>query len=150
MAYGWKHDVDGWRVVTERVHPVVNQAKIWLASSEKLIALNRVQMTKLSTPSVATLLVPSVSGGQFAGAVFTLPTLPLIRGQLLAQCFVTDFPPETGGSTPKGGGGGYHYLPFSFLLIHPLRRYAPRPTCLRGTVTGAMFSYNNPPLMVLN
>ena len=24
----------------------------------------------------------------------------------LAQCFVTSSPPETGGSTPKGGGGG--------------------------------------------
>ena len=90
-------------------------------------------MTKLSTPSVATLLVPPVSGGQ-----------------LLAQCFVTDSPPETGGSTPKGGGGGYHYLPFSFLLIHPLRRYAPRPTCLSETVCSPLFSYNTPPLMVLN
>ena len=30
--------------------------------------------------------------------------------------------------------------------IHPLRRYAPRPTCLRGTVAGAMFYYNYPPV----
>ena len=30
-----------------------------------------------STPSVATLLVPPVSGGQLASAVFTLPTLSL-------------------------------------------------------------------------
>ena len=46
---------------------------------------------KPSTPSVATLLVPPVSGGQFAGAVLTV---------------VTDSPPETGASTPQGGGGG--------------------------------------------
>ncbi len=46
-------------------------------------------------------------------------------------------PPETGWSTPQGGRGwikvpAFRYL--FFVLIHPLRRYAPRRPCLRGTV----------------
>ncbi len=47
-------------------------------------------MSVISTPSVASLLVPPVSGGQFAGAVLAV---------------VTDSPSETGG-VPEGGGGG--------------------------------------------
>ena len=43
----------------------------------------------LSTPSVASLLVPPVSGGQSAGAVVVFRFL-----------FVTNSPPETGASTP--------------------------------------------------
>ena len=38
---------------------------------------------------------PPVSGGQYAGAVIVFCVL-----------FVTNSPPETGWSTPKGGGGG--------------------------------------------
>ena len=44
---------------------------------------------ELSTPSVATLLVPPVSGGQ-----------------LLAQCSVTDSTPKIGVVPRRGGGGG--------------------------------------------
>ena len=50
---------------------------------------------KTSTPSVASLLVAPVSGGQSACAVFSV---------------VTDSPPETGASTLQGGGGGYNGL----------------------------------------
>ena len=86
-------------------------------------------------------LRPPVSGGQLAGAVvvFSFP-------------FVTNSPPETGASTPQGGGGGcflsfrtlhaasllprrigrkFSVFTFPF-FIHPLR--FARPACLRGTV----------------
>ena len=46
-------------------------------------------MSVISTPSVASLLVPPVSGGQFAGAVLAV---------------VTDSPPETG-VVPRRGEG---------------------------------------------
>ena len=49
------------------------------------------------------LLVAPVSGGQFAGAVMVF-RFPI----------VTNSPPETGASTPKGGGGGYKFAVFTF------------------------------------
>ena len=49
---------------------------------------------------------PPVSGGQFAGAVI------VFRFQFLPFRFpfVTNSPPETGASTPQGGGGGCFFL----------------------------------------
>ena len=41
--------------------------------------LNRVQMTKLSTPSVATLLVPPVSGGQLLAQCLRYRLYPYLR-----------------------------------------------------------------------
>ena len=38
-------------------------------------------MSGISTPSVAMLLVPPVSGGQFAGAVLAVVTTPSHRGE---------------------------------------------------------------------
>ena len=48
---------------------------------------------------------PPVSEGQFAGAVIDF-----------SFQFVTNSPPETGASTPKGGGGGYKFSVFTFHL----------------------------------
>ena len=90
--------------------------------------------------------VPSVQMTHCLFFVFapanSLPCFRVAR-LLMVFCFpfVTNSPPETGASTTQWGGGGLYSQSFIFhfyVLIHPLRRYAPRPPVSGGQSAGAV------------
>ena len=98
----------------------------------------------LSTPSVASLLVPPVAGGQWSTEY---------RVQITDERLQITDSRRKGGLSPwdrgeyhavgrgwislGGRGGNYSFHVFAY-LIHPLRRFAPRPPVSGGQSAGAV------------